>query len=160
MKVSYKKNSFFLISSMPLKTTPQPWPTSWITVSLRTASGRTRNTPATDSYLQWPLALMCLKARNSPSTTGLIWRFSLHLIFSPDLNISLQRAPQWYMDCWDLHSRIVNWQKTSIVDFIWINALWYSGRCVQKRINIEKQTICHYFPIHSLMPKRTVSAVW
>ena len=23
-------------------------------------------------------------------------------------NFFFQRAPQWYMDCWDLHSRIVN----------------------------------------------------
>ena len=34
-----------------------------------------------------------------------VWStFFLHL----SSKLPLQRAPEWYMDCWDLHSRIVN----------------------------------------------------
>ena len=37
--------------------------------------------------------------------------------------LSFQRAPQWYMDCWDLHSRIVNWRRTNPA--LWTSyALW------------------------------------
>merc|ERR1719222_875416 len=64
---------FSLNSSTPPRTTPRPWHTSSTTASSQTASGRTQNIRAMDSYLPSPLALRCSKARNSPSTTDLIW---------------------------------------------------------------------------------------
>ena len=66
--------NIFPTSSTLLRTTPQRWRTSWTTASLPTASGRTRNIRATDSFHQSPPSLMSKKAKSSPSTMGWIWR--------------------------------------------------------------------------------------
>ena len=123
---------FSLNSSTPPRTTPRPWHTSSTTASSPTASGRTQNIRAMDSYLPSPLALRCSKARNSPSTTGLIWRCAWHFFLFYFLKTFFPASTPVVYGL--LGSAQQNCQlkknKSSIVDFI---CLVITRGCVQNR---------------------------
>ena len=58
-----------------------------------------------------PSVTTCLDVIEGQELTinyGLDMEVWLTILFQISSKLSLQRAPQWYMDCWDLHSRIVN----------------------------------------------------